>query len=82
MVERYAALIVQITKSPDVVIAYEPMNPDSGIGKLCEFPEKPHKTSGDNIAVFVPVIYYVAEQIYLAGIIFDGVEESYDSTFL
>ena len=56
-------LFRQIVKNPDVVIAFEPYNFGSLIGKLCQRSEEAYIAAWHHRAVFVPIIQYVAEKV-------------------
>ena len=45
----YAYLVTQIVEQPDIVVAYEPVYLDTGIGKLRKRTEKPHMPLGTTV---------------------------------
>ena len=77
----YSQFIRDIIKDPDVVVSDEPCEAYSCIGEFCQFPEETTISAGYDIAVFVPIIKNVTEQVYGFCIIFYGIKEV-DHAFL
>lgn len=71
----------KIIEDPDVMVADEPDDLYSGIGKFGQFSEEPHESPGHDIAVFIPVIENVTEKINGIGIVLDGIEKAYHAGF-
>ena len=62
-----AYFLREIIKNPYVVIALEPYYLHALVGKPCELSEKACKPSWHHIAIFPPVVEYVAKQKYSPG---------------
>ncbi len=57
------------------MIADKPHDTYSFVGKFSELSEKTHKTAGNHITVFIPIIKDVAEEIDHLGVILDFIEK-------
>lgn len=69
-------LLLQVSISPDIVIACEEMDLYAHISKLGQFPQKARKPLWHNIAVLVPEVEHVAQQVYCRSLVLYGVQKS------
>ena len=65
----------QIVENPDVVVANKPIYFHAEVGKLRDFSEKPRESSRHHIAVFIPIVEDVAEEVYFFSRVFNRVEK-------
>jgi hypothetical protein len=61
----------EVVVNPDVVVADKPDYAYATVGKLGELAEEAHEATRHDIAVFVPVIEYVAQQKDCVGFLLD-----------
>lgn len=71
----YAEFRRQIVVDPYIVVALHPYYPYARIGKLGKLAEKAHKSFRHHVAVFIPIVEYVAKKVYGVGIMLDAVEK-------
>ena len=81
-VEDDAAFLLEVAVGPDVVIAREVVHLYAHIGELGNLSEEPSIALRHHVAVFVPEVEHVAEQVDGSGFRLDAVEESHQSALL
>ena len=81
-VDDYPTLFFEIAVGPDVVIAREVVHLYAHIGELGNLSEEPSIALRHHVAVFVPEVEHVAEQVDGSGFRLDAVEESHQSALL
>src|SRR5574344_2640816 len=82
LVKNNAALLLQISVAPDVVVAQKVMHL---YAEICQFRELTQKSSiafGHHIFIFVPEVEHVAQQVNGVSFVLDAVEKLDKPAFL
>ena len=82
LVQDDTALFFQIFVGPDVVVARKVVYLDSHVGEFGHFAQKACETFGHYVAVFVPEVEHVAQQIDGSCFVLDAVEKTYQPALL
>ena len=82
LVQDNAALFLQIPVCPDVVVAREVVHFHAHICQLRYFSEETGEALGNHIAVFVPEVEHIAQQVDGSGLGLDAVKEPYQPSLL
>ena len=80
--ERHAAFLFEIVVLPEVVVADEIVNLHAEVGEFADFAEQSREALGHGVAVLVPEVEHVAEEVDGRGLVLDGVEEVHQSPLL
>ena len=75
-------LLLQVFVCPDVVVAREIMTLHSHICQLGNLAEEARKALRYHVAVFIPEVKHVAQQVDGGSLLLDAVEEAHQSAFL
>ena len=70
-----AELRREVVEYPYVVVAYEPDYPHAAVAQIGKLAEETHEPTGHDIAVFIPVVEDVAQQIDRGRILLYAVEK-------
>ena len=82
LVEYDTTLALQVVIGPDVVVACEIVHLDTHISQLGNLTEETGEALRHHIAVFVPEVEHIAQQIDGSCLVLDTIEEPYQPTFL
>ena len=78
----HATFLLQVAVGPEVVVAHEVVHLHAHVGQFGEFAEEARVALGHHVAVFVPEVEHIAEQIDRFRLVFYLVEEAHEAAFL
>jgi len=82
LVQHHATLFGQIGIGPDVVVAREVVHLDPHIGQFGDFAQEARKALRYHVAIFIPEVEHVAQQIDGSRLRLDGIEKTHQTAFL
>jgi hypothetical protein len=80
--KHYSALFYEIVFHPKVMIARKIVHFNAKVGEFGDFTQESGETFGNYRLIFVPEVEHIAKQIHGTCLVFDAIEEAYETTFL
>ena len=81
-VHYHSALFLKVIVHPEVVVAGEEVHLHAVVREFGDFSQQSGVAFGDDVAIFVPEVEDVSEQVYGGGFVLDAVEEVHKSALL
>ena len=72
----------EVVENPNVVIPDKPMYIYPAVAQFGQFTEESGKPPGYHVAIFIPIVQNIPQQIQRTGIVLDTVEPSHNAPFI
>lgn len=82
LVQYDATLLFEVVVGPDVVVPGKIMDLHAHVGQFRELPQEAGVTARHDVAVLVPEVKHIAQQVDGGSLVLDGIEEAYQTAFL